>query len=291
MGNSATSMKVMLSMNILNIVGNATLVFGFHMGVEGIAIPTLVSRIGAAIIILILARNEKNDIQIKGFIKEKFDWRMIRRITRIGLPNGLENGLFQLGRLMVITMVSYFGTAAIAANAVAGSIYNVLILPGMGINIGLSIIVSRCVGSGSYQQAMYYKRRVFKIIHIGFIISAAIVLAAMKPLMYIYNLSDEATSMIWYIIIISCILVNVIWIPSWSLPVVFRASGDSTFPMIIAVCSMIGARLVSAYILSCICGLGMVGTWYAMFIDWIVREIFFIYRYHKGTWKRYDALR
>lgn len=119
MGNSKVSMTVSWIMNIINLVGNAYFIFVLHMGVAGVAIPTLVSRAVAAIIILILIRNEKNPIYIKHLHKIRFDLKIIKRILNIGVPNGLENSMFQIGKILVQGLITSFGAIAISANAVA----------------------------------------------------------------------------------------------------------------------------------------------------------------------------
>lgn len=291
LGNSSVSMKTMASMNLLNIIGNATLVFGFHMGVAGVAIPTLISRIGAAVIILVLARREKNELTIRGYLKEKFDLPMIKRVLGIGLPYGLENGLFSLGRLIVLSIVALYGTDQIAANAVAGSITLILILPGNGINLGLSVIISRCVGAKDYEQAEFYKKKVIRMIHIGFLISAAVVFALMPLLMRMYGLSKTATDLTWFIVVMHAILTNLTWIPAWTLPVVIRSAGDAKFPMAVSIISMVCARIFAAYLLAEVFHLEMLGTWYAMYLDWFVRGIVLGHRYRSGKWKMFDALK
>jgi putative MATE family efflux protein len=141
MGNSKLPMQVMLAMNIAHAVGNAILIYGFHFGTEGVAIPTLISRIAAAVIIITLALNKKQSIYIKKSLKHNFKWSMIKKILGIGVPYGLENGLFYLGRIVVLSLVATFGTAAIAANAVSGTIVMFEVLPGMSIGLGLTVII------------------------------------------------------------------------------------------------------------------------------------------------------
>lgn len=291
LGNSNVSMKTMVAMNSLNVAGNAILVFGFHMGVAGVAIPTLISRIGAAVIILILARRKKNELTIRGYMKERFDFSMIRRVLGIGLPYGLENGLFSLGRLIVLSIVALYGTDQIAANAVAGSITLMLILPGTGINLGLSVVISRCVGAKDYEQAEYYKKKISRTIHYGFLISSAVVIAMMPLLMKAYSLSETATRLTWFIIIMHAVLMNLTWIPAWTMPVVIRSAGDAKFPMVVSIVSMLFVRIMMAYLLAEVFHLEMLGTWYAMYLDWFVRGILLGHRYRSGRWKTFDALK
>ncbi|MCY7008958.1 MATE family efflux transporter [Fusobacterium simiae] len=289
-GNSKLPMKIMLYMNILNVIGNAILVFGFKMGVAGVAIPTLVSRVGAAIIVLLLARNKKNELYIIGFFKEKFNLEMVKKILSIGLPFGLENGMFYLGRLIVLSVVSLFGTASIAANAVGGTINMFEVLPGVAINLGLAVVISKCVGAGDFAQAKYYKKKVEWIMRITFVLSTIVVVGLMPLLMKIYNLSQEATRLVWIIVVSHGVMMILIWSKSFMLPVVFRSAGDAKFPMITSTFSMIVFRIVFAYVFSLYFGMGMIGTWVAMYVDWIFRTITYMIRYRKGTWMRYKIV-
>ncbi|WP_094605773.1 putative FMN/FAD exporter YeeO [Sporomusa silvacetica DSM 10669] len=290
MGNSKLPMNVMLYMNIAHAVGNAILIYGFHFGVEGVAIPTLLSRIAAAAIIITLALNKNRSLYIKKNLKHKFNWPMIKRILSIGVPYGLENGLFYLGRIIVLSLVAMFGTASIAANAVSGTIVMFQVLPGMAIGLGLTVVISRCVGAGDYGQAKYYTKKVVGIVYVAHLVSCALVLALLPFIMDVYGLSEAATAMttknVWW----HAAVMVVIWPLAYTLPVTFRASGDAKFPMIVGTLTMIFCRIALAYLLSIYFDMGMFGTWVAMFIDWIVKAIIFVYRYLSGKWTEFHAI-
>jgi len=291
MGNSKLPMKIMLAMNILNIVGNAVLVWGFKMGTVGVAIPTLISRIGAAIIILTLAMNPKNALYIKKTLKFRFNGLIIKRILGIGVPYGIESGMFYFGRLLILSLVSTFGTASIAANSVSGIIVMFEVLPGMAIGLGLTVIISRCVGAGDYEQAKYYTKKTLKIIYIAHVISSIIVLSLLPLILNIYGLSDEATMWTQRLVWLHAIMMMLIWPLGYSLPVTFRASGDAKFPMVISMLSMIFCRIVLAYVFALYFNMGMFGTWVAMFCDWIVKSIIFVWRYISGKWTNFHAIK
>lgn len=289
-GNAKLPMQIMLLMNIVNVAGNALLVTGFHMGVQGVAIPTLVSRIGAAVIILYLAQRRNFKLRISNFLLEPFDRDMMKRILNIGVPFGFENGMFYLGRLIVLSVVAMFGTASIAANSVAGTIVMFEVLPGMAMNLGLSVIISRCIGAGDYEQAKYYQKKVRMILHGSFILSSAIVLSLMPLIMHIYNLSGEATAMTWEIVIAHAVMMILIWPSGYMLPIVFRGAGDARFPMVINIASMIFCRIALAYVFAIGLNMGMLGTWAAMFADWIVKSVFYERHYKKEKWTGFQAI-
>jgi len=166
MGNSKVSMQVSIIMNIINVGGNAILIYGFHRGTEGVAIPTLVSRMVAAVIIIVLLCNPNQLLHIERTFRYKFNWQMVKKILSIGVPNGLENSMFQLGKILVLSLVSTFGTYAIAANAVGNAIALFQILPGMAISLAVTTVIARCVGAGDYEQVKYYNRKLMVITYV-----------------------------------------------------------------------------------------------------------------------------
>lgn len=113
---------ISIVMNCINIGGNALFIFGFDMGAAGAALATLISRIVGAVFILVLLRRSTNIIHIDSYLRLGLHPGMIKNILEIGIPNGLENGMFQLGKIIVQGMIASYGTAAIAANAVCNSI-------------------------------------------------------------------------------------------------------------------------------------------------------------------------
>ena len=288
MNNSKLPMQIMLAMNIVNVIGNALCVFILKMGVEGIAIPTLVSRVGAALLILYFSK--ETTIHLSQLMNIKINRNMIEKILNIGIPFGIENSMFYLGRLIVLSIVSLFGTASIAANSVGGTLVMFQVLPGTAINLGLTSIISRCIGANDYDQAKYYTKKINRWMHISFIISTVIILLLMPLIMSFYNLSSRATSYVWQIIILHGIMMTLIWPYGYMLPVIFRSSGDAKFPMIVSIISMVICRILFSYILAVIFNMGMMGTWYAMFLDWIVKAIIYTYHYIKGKWMNYQVV-
>lgn len=288
MNNSKLPMQIMLVMNIVNVIGNALCVFILKMGVEGIAIPTLVSRVGAALLILYFSK--KTTIHLSQLMNIKINRNMIEKILNIGIPFGIENSMFYLGRLIVLSIVSLFGTASIAANSVGGTLVMFQVLPGTAINLGLTSIISHCIGANDYDQAKYYTKKINRWMHISFIISTVIILLLMPLIMSFYNLSSRATSYVWQIIILHGIMMTLIWPYGYMLPIIFRSSGDAKFPMIVSIISMVICRILFSYILAVIFNMGMMGTWYAMFLDWIVKAIIYTYHYIKGKWMNYQVV-
>ena len=285
MGNSRVSMLTSLLMNAINIVGNAILIFGFNMGVAGAAIATLASRIAAAAVMLVLISKHTNLIYID--FKEKFrpDWIMIKKILYIGVPNGFENSFFQLGKILVLRIVTMFGTMQITANAVANNLASFGCIPGQAMGLSLITIVGQCVGAQDTKQAVYYTKRVLKYSHLAMLATNLFVIFSLPWILGLYSLSPQTAQYATTIILIHNTCSILFWPESFELPNALRAANDVRYTMWISILSMITFRIAFSYILGLGFQLGVIGVWIAMILDWIFRDIFFIGRFARGTWK------
>lgn len=290
MGNTAPSMQVSLIMNIVNIAGNAILIFGFRMGAAGVAIPTTVSRLVAAAIIARMLFRPAVELRLERGLLRRWDGAMVRRILTLGIPNGIESSLFQMGKIIMLCVVSMFGTAAIAANAVGNTMANFESLPGNAINLGLVAVVAQCVGAGDYEQARYYTRQLIKLVYACHIVFNLAILLCMPLIVGAYNLSPEGAAMARQTILLHSVFCMIHWAPSWSLPAALRAAGDAKYSMAVGVLSMWIVRLAGGWLLAVPCGMGMIGVWYAMLIDWVVRAVFYYHRYRGTKWYAHNLI-
>lgn len=285
MGNSKIAMQMSLLMNGINLVGIAILIFGLHLGVEGAAIPTLVARIVAAVIIIKLLCDQKRLLHIPRPFVFRIDKALLKRILYIGIPNGLENSMFQLGKILVLSLVSGFGTAAIAANAIGNYVAMFAILPGIAVGYATITVVSQCVGARDYEQVHYYTKKMVKLCYMLLLAFNAVVVLSLPFILYVYGLSDQASSFARQILIYHSICAVTIWPLSFTLPNTLRASNDVALTMLISIISMWIFRVASSYILGIYLNMGLFGVWVAMTIDWLFRAICFVIRYKKGKWK------
>lgn len=285
MGNSEISMRVSIVMNIINVAGNAILIYGFHRGTEGVAIPTLVSRMTAAILIMVLLADRRRAIYVRPSRRYRPDWAMIRKILGIGVPNGLENSMFQLGKIIVLSLVSTFGTYAIAANAVSNVIASFQVLPGMAIALAVTTVIARCVGAGDYGQVKYYTKKLLCITYACMVVTNVIIVLVLPLILKAYDLSSQTAEVTTDIVIFYAVCCVLIWPLAFTIPATFRASGDAKMCMVISVVSMWIFRIIFSYILGKYMGMGVFGVWVAMIIDGVVRSICFIARYFSGKWK------
>lgn len=287
MGNSKVPMYLSLLMNGVNVGGNAILIFGFGMGVTGAAIPTLVSRMIAAVGILILLRGQEHLLHISRPFSFRPDKMLLKKIAFIGIPNGLENSMFQLGKIMVLSIITGFGTASIAANAVGNIIATFQVLPGLAVGMALVTVCSRCVGAGDYDMARYYTRKILKLIHVLIFVFNFMILLALPYILMVYRLSPEATRLATEIAWLHGICAVLIWPEAFPLANTLRAANDVKFCMVWSIFSMWLFRFVFSYILGVYFGLGLFGVWIAMIIDWCVRAMFFITRYRGEKWQKH----
>lgn len=285
MGKSEVSLKVSLLMNGINVFGNALLIFGFHMDVAGVAIPTLVSRTVAAVVILSLLFNDKLPLRLSDIHKFRLQPRMLHNIFYISIPSGVENGMFHLGRLILFSLISTFGTASIVANAIGNTLGNFHVFSGQALNLGMTTVVSQCVGAGDYDGARYYLR---KLIKAGYALLAAVnltIIALLPLIMRIYDVSSEGERLAVIVALIHGIASIFLWLPSFGLPNFLRAAGDARFTMFASMTTMWLCRVVFAYIFGKFMGYGVVGVWVAhSILDWTVRSIVFYRRYRGDRW-------
>lgn len=283
-GNSRISMKTSMLMNSVNIAGNAIFIYGFHWGVEGVAIPTLVSRIVAAVVIVVLLRSQSLTVHISKPFRFRFHPGMVKRILQIGVPNGIENSMFQLGKLVLLSLISTFGTTAIAANAVSNSVAAFEILPGQAVGLALVTVISQCVGAGDYEQVRFYTKKLMGYTYIAMIVLNLLILAALPLLMRIYHLSAETTRVTTQILLLHGICAMGIWPLSFTFPNTLRAANDVKYTMVVSMASMWSCRIVLGFVFGKYMGFGVIGIWMAMILDWCVRSAFFIIHYLRGKW-------
>ncbi len=285
MGNSKITMITSLIMNAINVVGNALLVYVAKLGVAGVAIPTLISRAVAAIIIIVLLRNKELIIHIRKKHKYKYDKNMVNNILKIGIPSGIENSMFQLGKIMLLSVISGFGTASITANAVGNTVSAFGILPGTAIGLGLVTVVSQCVGAGDYEQVRFYTKRLIKYAYISMIIINGLIVLGIPLILRIYKLSAGTAAMASQVFIFHGVFACIIWPIAFTLPNTLRASNDVRYTMTVGVISMWTVRIGMGIIISKYMNAGMFGVWVAMIIDWFVRAFFFTFRYKGSKWE------
>ncbi len=283
-GNSRISMLISALINIINISGNAILIYGLHKGVAGAAIASLFSRLIAAVVITVLLFNPDHTVSLRRGAPFRPDRGLIGRILSVGIPNSLENSLFQLGRVLVVSIIAQFGTAQIAANAVANNLDGISILPGQAINLAMITVIGQCVGAGDAEQARRMAKKLTKITYAIMGCTCLFVFLFCPLILRAYTLSPEARSLATLLIYIHCLCAIVLWPVAFTLANALRAANDVRYPMICAIASMAILRIGCGYVLAVQFQLGAIGIWIAMVADWICRAACFAGRFHGTKW-------
>jgi putative MATE family efflux protein len=284
-GNSKVPMRIALLVNIMNIGGNAYFIFVLKIGVAGAAASTLVSRVMAASITSgMLIRSRHSPISLSGFTQFRLVRPMIRNILNVGIPSGLESSMFQIGRLMTQRIFTFFGTTAIAANAIASVINAFSFMPGMAFGIALLTIVGQCVGAGDYDAAKKETAKIIKLTYITLILISGSIFIFVEPLISLFKLSGEAHDLAKTFLRIHCVTMALGWPLSFALPNALRAAGDARYVMLVAAISMWTIRVSAAYIITFPLGMGPAGVWIAMGMDFVGRGSSYFLRWKNGKW-------
>ena len=285
MERSDVSLKVSLLMNALNVGGNALLIFGFHMDVAGVAIPTLVSRSVAAAVIVGMLFQPRWSLHLSRPGAFRFQPRLMRNILYIGVPSGVENGMFQLGKVVLYSLISTFGTASITANAIGNTLGNVHVFPGSAVSLGLTTVISQCVGAGEYDAARYYLRKLTRAAYALMAGVNLLILALLPLIMRVYSVSPEAQRLAVIIVVLHGVSSIFVWLPAFLIPAFLRAAGDARYTMVVSMLSMWLCRVFFSYVIGKWMSFGVVGVWFAhSILDWIVRSAVFYHRYRSGAW-------
>ena len=285
MERSDVSLKVSVLMNAINVAGNAILIFGFGMDVAGVAIPTLVSRTVAAVVILGMLFNRKLTLHLSDVRTFRLDGRLMKNIFYISIPSGVENSMFYLGRLVLFSLISTFGTASIVANAIGNTLGNFHVCAGQAIDLGLTTVVSECVGAGDYRATRYYVKKVSKAAYAIMAAVNLLIIALLPLIMRVYDVSPEAEHLAVAVALIHGISSIFLWLPSFMFPTVLRAAGDAKFTMTVSMLTMWLVRVLFAYIFGKFMGYGVIGVWAAhSVLDWLVRGTIFYVRYRGDRW-------
>lgn len=289
MGNSQITLKVSILINLINVAGNAICIFGLHMGAAGVAIPSLISRAVGSILLYFLLRNPSLELC---FLKEPFrlDFVIIRRILSIGIPSGVENGIFQLGRVLVVSIISGFGTVQIAANGVANNLDSVGVLIGSAINLAMITVIGQCVGARDEKQIRIYTKKLLLATYIPTILFNIILFFSLDWILSLYGLSPETTQLARTLVCIHNGCACFLWPLSFTFPNMLRACNDVRYTMVVSIASMFLFRIGFSYLIGVTLGYGAIGVWIAMVLDWICRTVCFLIRYWGGKWKELAEL-
>ncbi|WP_434310003.1 MATE family efflux transporter [Hominifimenecus sp. rT4P-3] len=289
-GNSRLPMTVSVISNVLNIIGNALLIFGFRMGIAGAAIATLGSRVFSAVVMLAFLRRPGRKVVVRDCRAIRPNFAMIGTILAIAVPNGIENGMFQFGKLAIQSTLSTLGTTALAAQAMTQALEYVSSTAALGIGLALVTVVGQCIGAGRMEEAEFYIKKLTGYAEIVVLISGVTLGIAVKGITTLAGMEAESAELcgrlIWLICFVKCFTWAVAVIPAYGM----RAAGDVRFAMIVSTCSMWLCRVSLSIFLVKVVGMGIVAMWIGMFCDWTIRAVIFLFRFQSGKWKSKQVL-
>jgi len=300
MGNSKVSMFNSFVVNIVNISVNAILIYGFDMGAAGAGIGTLVSRIVAAAIIGIMIVRPTHVVYIERLFHPELQWPMVRRILGIGIPTGVENSMFQIGKLLVLSLITSFDVgvdlavmgSAVAANAIANSVAGVVNVAGQGAGLTLVTVVGQCMGAGEHDQAVRYTKKLVLVAYLTMGSMSLGMFFLAPTLIPCFNLTAPTAALAIEVVQLCAVCNIFFWPVAFALPNALRAAGDARFTMIVSMLSMWIFRIGFSYLLGSPWGFGMrlFGVWLAMCVDWVVRGACFVTRFARGKWKGHQVI-
>ncbi len=288
--NSRLPMQISIVSNIMNVIMNLVFVWIFHWGVAGTAISTLISRIFSMAVVMIKLRNPSFDVSLRHYFSIRPDWSKIKKILYIGVPSGIENSMFQFGKLAIQSTVSLMGTAAIAAQGMTNIIENLNGILAIGIGIGLMTVVGETLGAGHKEEAVYYIKKLCIIAEVTLVLSCIFMYAITRPITIFGGMEPESAKLCIFMVTCITIVKPLIWdmafIPAYGL----RAAGDVKFSMTVSVLTMWLCRVTLATVLARVFHMGPMAVWIGMFTDWGIRNIIFTIRFHSRKWLQHKVI-
>ena len=288
--NSRLPMQISIVSNIMNVIMNLVFVWIFHWGVAGTAISTLISRIFSMAVVMIKLRNPSFDVSLRHYFSIRPDWSKIKKILYIGVPSGIENSMFQFGKLAIQSTVSLMGTAAIAAQGMTNIIENLNGILAIGIGIGLMTVVGETLGAGHKEEAVYYIKKLCIIAEVTLVLSCIFMYAITRSITIFGGMEPESAKLCIFMVTCITIVKPLIWdmafIPAYGL----RAAGDVKFSMTVSVLTMWLCRVTLATVLARVFHMGPMAVWIGMFTDWGIRNIIFTIRFHSRKWLQHKVI-
>lgn len=290
MGKTKYTMYISIIANIINLVGNSIGIFVLHAGVAGVAYPTLISHIFSAVVITVMCFDRKYSVYYDMKDILRFDGGMIGRIMKVAVPNGIENGLFQLIKVALSSITAMFGTAQIAANGIAQSFWSLAALMGVALGPAFITIIGRCMGAGDVEAAEYYMKKMARLTLVASVLWNALVLAVTPFFMHFYPLGEEVISLVIWLVVIHNVFNAILYPFSGVMSNGLRAAGDVKYAMYVSIISTVAARLLLSVVFGIWLNMGVIGIALAMCSDWAVRAVCVYARYRSGKWKQHKVI-
>ena len=290
-GATDVSLRIAIAMNVMNVAGNAWLIYVVQMGAAGAALSSLAARAAAAALVTVYLCRRSQPFALRAGLRCRPQAKTAAAILRIGVPSGIENGMFQIGKLLVQRLVASFGTVAIAANAAAGNIACIATIPGSAISLALLAVVGRCMGARRPEEAAQDTARLTRMAFLSMLALNAAVWLCLGPIVSLYNLTPQTRDTTVLLMQWHCVFAALLYTPAFCLPSALRGAGDVAFTMKASIASMWIFRIGGSYLLAAGLHMGVLGVWIAIFLDWGFRAALFFVRFMRGKWKTREVLR
>ena len=289
-GDSKLPMRISILTNMMNIAGNTLLIFVIPMGVAGAALSTLLSRVAAAVWILGYLHMNRQNIVVRNYLSVRPDADMIRRILFLSVPSGVENGMFQFGKLAIQSSVSTLGTTAIAAQAMTAILENVNGIAGCGIGIGMMTVVGQCLGAGRKDQAVYYIKKLSVWAEVAIMLSCIFVFMISGQIVRLAGMEPDAAALCIKMVALITVVKPLFWVLSFIPAYGFRAAGDVRFTMLVSSLTMWLCRVAGAIFMIHVLHLGILSVWIGMFLDWGIRALIYQIHFNRGNWLKKSVI-
>ena len=290
MGRTRTTMYVSVAMNLLNVIGNAIGIFVLHAGAAGVAWPTTLSWYFAAIVMTILCMKTTLPVTLRPALALKTDRKMSRRITKIAVPNAVENTLFQLAKVVLGALIATFGTSQIAANGIGQTLWSLAACMCVSMNPVFITVIGQCMGAGDTEAADWYMRKLTRLSLVLAILWNALVLALVPAILPLYSISTETRRLVWIIVIIHNTFAALVQPFAMPLSSGLRAAGDVKFAMWSSIFATVVCRTLFSFIFGLWMGMGVIGIALALGVDWCIKGGLDIWRWKSGKWKQFNVI-
>jgi putative MATE family efflux protein len=290
LGKTSVTMYISVISNVINVAGNIIGVFAMKAGVAGVAYPSLIARTFSAVVITALCFQAKNGVTYQAEWLVRWDSGVMSRILGIAVPNGLENGIFQLVKVALSSIVALFGTYQIAANGVAQSIWSLAALSGVAMSPVFITVIGQCMGNGDTAGAEYYFK---KLLRTTLAVSAVwnIFIFVLTPVfLHFYAIEDETKQLVFWLVVLHNVFNTAAFPFSGALGNGLRAAGDVRFTMWVSVVTTVAVRLLFSWIFAVTLNMGVMGIALAMCLDWTVKGIANLLRLRSGKWKQFKVI-
>lgn len=281
LGDSVTPLYFLIIATILNIVLDLTFIVVLRMGVEGVALATIMAQ-AVSFIISIIYLNKKHEVlkfKIKGIV---YDNKIFKDGLRLGLPSGIQQMLFSIGNMALQFLVNSYGTSAMAAFGAGLRIENFISLPIMNLGSAVSTFVAQNIGAGENERVKKGIRESIKMTLVLAVTVIALILLFRENLIALFNTDKDVIKIgSSYLFIIGPFFLFIG--TSFVLSSAMKGAGDSMFALISSIVSLWLGRLPASYMLSKFFGTD--GIWMGIPFGWTLGLIVTVIYYKKGYWK------